>query len=127
MGLCAVTGAIQIMDWIIWVIKYLLGAALGAATGAIGVAVSQLHKRQKTQQDEQTAIKDGLLALMHDRIYSCYAECKIKRYATIDDIKNLECLYRPYHTLGGNGTGTELYERIKSMPDKPDARKDVAV
>ncbi len=28
---------------------------------------------------------------------------------------NIEYLYRGYHALGGNGTGTELYERVKEL------------
>ncbi len=63
---------------------------------------------------------DGVLALMHDRIYGIYDDCRKKGYATIDDIENMEYLYQPYHDLGGNGTGTELLKRVKSMPDKPE-------
>ena len=33
---------------------------------------------------------------------------------------NLEYLYRSYHALGGNGTGTELYNRAKALPIKND-------
>ena len=31
------------------------------------------------------------------------------------DIKGMD-LYKSYHALGGNGTGTELYNRAKSLP-----------
>ena len=31
-------------------------------------------------------------------------------------LKNLEYLYKSYHALGGNGTGTELYNRAKALP-----------
>ncbi len=31
-------------------------------------------------------------------------------------MKNIEYLYKSYHALGGNGTGTELYTRAKSLP-----------
>ena len=30
--------------------------------------------------------------------------------------ENIEYLYKSYHALGGNGTGTELYTRAKSLP-----------
>lgn len=65
------------------------------------------------------AIKEGMLALLHSEIYRGYANCEQKGYASVDDIKNLEYLYRPYHALGGNGTGTELFERVKKMPTEP--------
>ena len=102
-----------------WLIKYWLGVVFGAVTGAGSWAVAHLWQRQKKQQTQQEAMKDGMLALMHDRIFSVYADCRAKGYATVEDIRNLEYLYRPYHKLGGNGTGTELYERIKKMPPEP--------
>ena len=102
-----------------WIAKYWLGALFGALTGALGWAVGRLRKRQKAQEAEQAAVKEGMLALLHDRIYSSYAECLKKGYASVDDIKNLEYLYNPYHALGGNGTGTELFRRVKRMPTEP--------
>ena len=35
-------------------------------------------------------------------------------------MRNLEYLYRSYHALGGNGTGTELYNRAKALPIRND-------
>lgn len=37
-----------------------------------------------------------------------------------DAMRNLEYLYRSYHALGGNGTGTELYNRAKALPIRND-------
>lgn len=85
----------------------------------MGWAFHHLRSRQKAQEIEQAAIKEGMLALLYDRIYSIYQGCSRKGYAAVDDIKNLEYLYRPYHALGGNGTGTELFERVKKMPTEP--------
>lgn len=99
-----------------WLVKYWLGVIFGAVTGAGGWAARTLWKRQKQQQAQQEALKDGMLALMHDRIFAIYEECNRKKHASVEDIRNLEYLYRPYHKLGGNGTGTELYERVKKMP-----------
>ena len=49
-----------------------------------------------------------------------YIDCERKGYASVKDIENLGYLYPPYHALGGNGTGTELFERVKHMPAKPE-------
>ena len=35
-------------------------------------------------------------------------------------LKNVEYLYKSYHALGGNGTGTELYTRAKALPIRED-------
>jgi hypothetical protein len=105
-----------------WMAKYWLTAVFGVLTGALSWAAKHLWSRQKTQAARQKAVEEGVQALLRDRIYSGYAECLKKGYANVDDIKNLECLYRPYHALGGNGTGTEIYERIRKMPAEPAER-----
>ncbi len=99
--------------------QYWLAVLFGAVSGALGCGVKKLFSRQKSQEAEQSAVKEGVVALLHSEIYREYALCGAKGYATVDDIKNLEYLYRPYHALGGNGTGTELFERVKKMPTEP--------
>ena len=37
-------------------------------------------------------------------------------HITPDGLRNLTYLYKTYHTMGGNGTGTELYNRAKALP-----------
>jgi hypothetical protein len=106
---------INLPDWL----KAAIGALGAAFIAAVTAAVKHLWTKQKQQAARQAAIEDGILALLHDRIYSEYAACKAKKFASVDDLRNLEYLYRPYHALGGNGTGTELFERVKRMPDKP--------
>ena len=102
-----------------WLTKYWLGAAFGALTGALGAVFARLRLRL----NRKAAMEEGVRALLHDGIYSTYAECREKGFADVNDLKNLEYLYRPYHALGGNSTGTELFERVKEMPVSP-AEKD---
>ena len=48
-----------------------------------------------------------------------YVPSKFEVFAVYIDmagLKNLEYLYRSYHALGGNGTGTELFNRAKALP-----------
>ena len=86
---------------------------------ALTTAVRHVYYKQKCQSSRQDAVEEGLKALLHDRIYQGYGVCERKGFATVEDIENLDYLYRPYHALGGNGTGTELFERVKKMPVKP--------
>ena len=65
-------------------------------------------------------IKDGLLAIMHDRLYQMCTFFLKEGYIDTAALKNLEYLYKSYHALGGNGTGTELYTRAKGLPIKED-------
>lgn len=83
--------------------------------------------QQQAQQAEQVAIKEGVVALLHDRLYAMYGECAIVGHASVETLRNADYLYRPYHELGGNGTGTELYNRIKSMPPASPAEKGSSI
>lgn len=79
--------------------------------GGIGVMIKILYKRQK-------ALENGVKALLHNDLWGLYRECGKKGYTDVDDLRNLEYVYDPYHALGGNGTGTELYNRVRKLPDK---------
>ena len=80
--------------------------------GLLGLGWGYLVKKVT----EYKTIKDGLLAIMHDRLYqSCTYYIK-QGHIDMGGLKNLEYLYRSYHALGGNGTGTELYNRAKALP-----------
>lgn len=82
------------------------------AIGLLGLGWGYLIKKVT----EYKTIKDGLLAIMHDRLYqSCTYYIK-QGHIDLDGLKNIEYLYKSYHALGGNGTGTELYNRVKALP-----------
>lgn len=95
-----------------FILKHIGELIFTSVTGVLAAA----YRRIKAQEEERKAVKEGLLAIMHDRLYqSCTFYIK---QGSIDTggLKNLEYLYKSYHALGGNGTGTELYNRAKSLP-----------
>lgn len=103
-----------------WIIRYWVQWLFGLICAALLAGYRRLAKRVKEQEEERKAIKARLLAILHDRLY---AECS--RYIAqgsidTDGLRNLEYLYRSYHALGGNGTGTELYNRAKALQIKND-------
>lgn len=85
-------------------------------SGVLAAAYRRLSKRIKEQKKERQAIKTGLLAILHDRLYQACLRYISQGWIDDDDMKNLEYLYKSYYALGGNGTGTELYNRAKSLP-----------
>ena len=99
-------------NWVAWFFA-ILSAVFGIAWRT---TVSKM-KRWKTEQD---ALKAGVMAMLYDRLYQgCKFHIKNKEIAD-DELKNMETLYLAYHALGGNGTGTELYERVKKLRLKED-------
>ena len=73
--------------------------------------------RQVQKKDAKSPEKQMLLGLAHDRI--CYlAEKYIERgWITRDEYENLhDYLYKPYKTLGGNGTVDRLMSEVDQLP-----------
>lgn len=99
-----------------FLLEHLAEVIFTAFTGFLAGAYRSLSKRIKAQEDERKAVKDGLLAMLHDRLYQACLHYISQGWIDDDGLKNLEYLYRSYHKLGGNGTGTELYNRAKALP-----------
>jgi hypothetical protein len=69
--------------------------------------------RRKQENDE---IKEGMMALLHDRIYQACSFFIARGWCSPEDRSNLEYLYKPYKALGGNGTGESLYNKCLELP-----------
>lgn len=48
------------------------------------------------------------LKYVHDR-------CAAQNYITVGELEYISEVYQIYHNLGGNGTGTLLYESLKEL------------
>lgn len=99
-----------------FIIKYWVQWVFGLIAGGLAYAFKRLNKKVKEQQKENQAVKDGLLALLHDRLYQSSAYFIERNSIDVVSMQNITKLYDAYHALGGNSTGTELYERIKNLP-----------
>lgn len=73
----------------------------------------------KTVQ-EQKALKQGVKSLLHDRIYQSCTYYLTQGRIDLDGLTNIGFLYESYHSLGGNGTGTNLYKRVQQLPMRED-------
>ena len=103
-----------------WIVKYWAEWLFSIVVAALAVAYKRLASKVKAQQEERKALKEGVLAILHDRRYqSCRYYIK-QGWVDVEGLKNIEYLYKSYHALGGNGTGTELYNRVKALPIKGD-------
>lgn len=101
-----------------FIMKYWLEVGFGVLTACVAGGFKWVYAKLKARKKEEDAIKAGVLALLHDRLYQgCRYHIHNGEIAD-DEMKNMEYLYKGYHALGGNGTGTELYERIKKLPLK---------
>lgn len=97
--------------------KYWVQEVMTVITGAL----AWLARKVQKWKQEQDLVKQGVLAILHDRLYQA-CQFHLKRgYCTIEDRDNLEYMFRPYKALGGNGTGEELYNRCLALPYGPES------
>lgn len=101
-----------------WIVKYWVQWAFGVVAAALALGYKRLAAKIKAQEAERKAIKEGMLAILHDRLYQACTHYIAQGCIDTDGLKNLEYIYKAYHALGGNGTGTELYNRAKALPLK---------
>lgn len=69
---------------------------------------------------DQKALKKGVKAMLHDRLYQSCRYYIQQGYVDSEGLTNVGLVYEAYHELKGNGTGTNLYERMKALPLRED-------
>lgn len=78
--------------------------------------ITWLWRALLRRKQENDAIKEGMMALLHDRIYQACSYFLKRGWCSMEDRSNLEYLYKPYKALGGNGTGESLYKKCMDLP-----------
>lgn len=85
----------------------------------------EVEQEVKLRQEEKDLVNrrlEGLekanVAILHNKIYRQCDHHLTDGYITIDDLDDLSYLFNAYKSLGGNGTGEVLYNKVKSLPNK---------
>lgn len=87
-------------------------AILVAALGSTGL---WSYLSSKTKKD--TAERQLLVGLAHDRIIFLGTRYIERGYITMDEYENLnEYLFKPYSEAGGNGSAKRVMEEVKKLP-----------
>lgn len=101
---------------------YILKSFIGlACAGVFGAAVEYVKRSLTKQKVIETEIK----ALAHDALFRCCRELMRHDEIEVDELENLEYLFRGYSGLGLNGTGEKIYHQIKAKK-VVERRKDYA-
>ena len=95
-------------NWVNWIF-------LGM-TGTAGYFYRRLAKRQKEESQRGKALREGVQALLRDRIIETYNHYNDKGFCPIYAKESMRRLYAAYHALGGNDVATELKEKILAVP-----------
>ena len=95
--------------------EYWLEFAFTLMVSLLSLFVKRLYSKFKQEINTQRLLKEGMLAILHDRLYQLCTMYINRGSIAVDELENLEYMYKSYHNLGGNGTGTSLFERCKSL------------
>ena len=74
-----------------------------------------LVRGHRKEEDRDRAVETGLRTLLRAELLEIHAKCASQGHAPLSVMEEVERIYQAYHSLGGNGTGTKIYEEIKVL------------
>ena len=103
----------QILQFVLenWVNWLFLGIS-----GTVGYCHRRLVKRQQEESRGNQALREGVQALLRERIIESYNHYSDKGACPIYAKESIRRLYVAYHALGGNDVATELKDQLLEMP-----------
>ena len=94
------------------IILQLVGAILSILTGYLTATVRALKHHQTEEKKRQKALETGVQALLRQKLLEIYDQYKDVSEVPADALEAMDAVYKAYHGLGGNGTGTRLHDAI---------------
>lgn len=102
-----------------FIIKYWLECLFGGLITILGGWCVSLTKKLKRKQMEYSALKAAMVAILHDKLFDICNYYLSLGYIPADKaeeiLDNVKMIYEAYHALGGNGTGTLIYEKFLAL------------
>ena len=98
-----------------FILEYWLEFAFTLIVTFLSFLIKRLYSKLKQELTTQKLLKEGMIAMLHDRLYQLCTKFIEKGEITVDELENLEYMYKSYNNLGGNGTGTALFNRCKDL------------
>ena len=90
------------------------GQIINALCGAV-IAYLTAVIRQKNK--ENSALKEGMQALLRDRIIQAYNHYSDKGWIPIYAMESVEACYKSYEELGQNGVIDNLMKQLRALPN----------
>lgn len=101
-----------------FIYKYILDIVLGLAVAIMGWVYRRTKKKFMKVINEHNNLNDGVQALLRAELIRSGEKYVERGYAPIYAKDAYDKAYVAYHNLGGNGTMTDLHERVTNLPNK---------
>lgn len=85
----------------------------------VGVVVTSIVGYLRSGRAKNKAVQDGLQCLLRAEIIRQHEKYTERNYCPIYAKDALRRAYEAYHSLGGNGVVTDLYNDIIDLPETP--------
>jgi len=107
-----------------WLLTQILSAVITSVAGLIVGIVSQklrsTQHREEVAREMSDAMREGMIVLLRQKLIDIHEKWVIEQgYVPIEVKRQADDIYGAYHTLGGNGTGTELRRVILAAHTTP--------
>lgn len=93
-------------------VQTLIPCLLTLVSGACGWLLKS-HKREAARD---RAMETGLRTLLRAELLEIHAKYVPLGYIPLEVMEEADRVYQAYHSLGGNGAGTKVYEELKALP-----------
>lgn len=92
--------------------------SMAAIMAAFGIMLSSRRAEKEKADEENELVKSALRALLRSELMRTHHQAVRDGYASTVDKEVMERTYQSYHMLGGNGTATNLYDEMMSLPTR---------
>lgn len=91
---------------------------INVLSGALGILLTYIVTELRARKKKQDALREGLQALLRDRIIEAYNHYVVeKKWIPIYAKESLVDSYESYEALGANGVIDDLMAEIKALPN----------
>lgn len=81
----------------------------------IGILLNTIKNKINKDRQEDSALKDGMRCLLRKDIIELCDQCSLRGHLRMEDLENIEDMYKAYTALGGNGIIVKLVDDTKKM------------
>lgn len=108
-----------------FITQYWLETLFGIVVLLLTAAVKKLFRKLKDEKEDYSSIKDGMLSLLRAELIRSGEKYLLQGWLHIYAKDAYDKAYKSYHELGGNGTLTDMHDKIMELPTVPKEDKDI--
>lgn len=106
------------MNWIMPIYSTVVGLTIGTLATLVSSKSKSIKEKDESWKAEHKALLKGMAFLLRAELERAHREYVVDGHITSSELEEVKDIYETYHSLGGNGVGTKIYEEIKSLKIK---------